>query len=310
MFKMTQYPAIQQAQTTQSSLLLPYILDFNSNAFFYQSVRNLAHIEGSKLPALDKRAPQRLDQQYAILLYQLMWLHNNRIALAGFELNPYWVQALELIGFHGYADPQYVLQNALEIHENLKLRLVKDRSGAKHENFYKPIEASVKDQKEVFRRCLKKYRQMNCLFLDLPCIFTTPLYLDNETKLPKIARKWLERLHQSEILAEKLYDVQWRIVKSLNGIYSVHALIYIIGDEAKYSDFVVGEWKGVCLANGYTNEVQHQPLEVHCYFAHNDMRSFWFKQLELLDEPLKIYRFESKAISYRWQTYTGNIPLN
>ena len=47
---------------------------------------------------------------------------------------------------------------------------------------------------------------MNCLFLDLPCIFTRSL--DDEVKLPKIARKWLERLHQSEELAEKLYDVQ------------------------------------------------------------------------------------------------------
>lgn len=79
---------------------------------------------------------------------------------------------------------------------------------------------------------------MNCLFFELQCNFTHPLYQSDEFNYLNSFENGWKRLHQSEQLAGKLYDVQWRIVKSVNGFYSVHAIMYVIGDEyAKYSDF-------------------------------------------------------------------------
>ncbi|CAB1207516.1 hypothetical protein [Acinetobacter bouvetii] len=308
---MTHYAAIPQAQAIQQAPVLPFMLDTQANFNFAKNVKSASRIEKGQILVRDKRAPKCLDHEYLAFLGFLPWLHHHRITLAAFQLNPYWNEICDSVGFSHYSNLNYCLVNADAIHDQFKCKFLKRRIALEYSTFIEPISESIKTQKAVFKRCLDKHKQMNCIFVDLPCIFVHPAQVlsisDYELKLIKMARKWLERLHQSTELASKLYDVDWRIVKSLNGIYSVQALIYVIGNELKYSDFIVGEWKGACLANGYTNEVQHQPLDVHCYFAYNDMRSFWRKQIELFNEPLKIYRYESKSISYRWKTYTGNI---
>jgi hypothetical protein len=157
---------------------------------------------------------------------------------------------IDTVGFSHYGNLNYSLANAEGIHDNFKFKFVKRRISLENSTFIAPITEQIKIQKAVFKRCLDKHKQLNCLFLELPCIFTNPLQFHDEVKLPKITRKWLERLHQSEPLAGKLYDVQWRIVKSLNSIYAIHAMIYVIGDETQYSDFILQEWKGTCLSEG------------------------------------------------------------
>jgi len=308
-YKMTHYTVIPQAHALQLTQLFPFTLDTQANYFFAQSVRNASRIENGKLLVRDKRAPKYLDQDYRAFLNFLVWLHHHRMALHGFQVNPYWNAILDSAGFSHYGNLNYSFDNAESIHEQFKFKFIKRRIALEYSAFIEPIAEQIKIQKAVFKRCLDKHKQLNCLFLELPCTFTNQLQVHDEVKLPKIARKWLERLHQSELLASKLYDVQWRIVKSLNGLYAVHAIFYVIGDETQYSDFILQEWKGTCLAKGYEiiQGSQYQVLEKHCYFADSDIRGFWRSQIELFNEPLKIYRYESEAIPYLWQTYTGNI---
>lgn len=307
---MTHYAAIPQAQALQQIQFFPFMLDTQAHYFLSQSVRNASRIENGKLLVRDKRAPKCLDQDYRAFLNFLPWLNHYRLALHGFQLNPYWNAMLDSAGFSHYSNLSFSLANADAIHEQFKFKFVKRRIALENSTFIAPITEQINIQKAVFKRCLDKHKQLNCLFLELPCIFTNPLQFHDEVKLPKITRKWLERLHQSERLAGKLYDVQWRIVKSLNGIYAVHAIIYVIGEETQYSEFILQQWKGTCLALGYDCKKGSQYLieEKHCYFADSDMRGYWCKQIELLNEPLKIYRYVSQHISYLWQTYTGNIP--
>ena len=307
---MSYFPITPSQPVQQPIAQLPWVLDAPWNHTFSQTMKSSAQIENGRLLVRDKRASERFEPQYLAFMHFLSWVHNNRVLLNDFQLNPYWKALMELVGYFQYRDIQYVLANADVIHGQIKTKFLRQCIAIKYLDFIKPVNANVKHQKAVFKRCLDKHKQMNCFFLDLPCIFTTPLHLDDEAKLPKISRKWLERLHQSEELAEKLHDVQWRIVKSLNGFYSVQAMIYIIGDEAQYSDFILQEWKGTCLAKGYEcmKGSPYQVWEKHCYFADSDMRGFWYKQIELFNEPLKIYRYQSQDISYLWQTYTGNIP--
>lgn len=307
---MTYYAAIPQANALQQTQLFPFTLDTQANSFLGQSVRNASRIENGKLLVRDKRAPKCLDQDYRAFLNFLPWLHHHRIALHEFQLNPYWNAMMDSAGFSHYGNLNHSFANAEAIYEQFRFKFVKRRIALENSTFIEPITEQTKTQKAVFKRCLDKHKQMNCLFLELPCIFTNPLQFHDEVKLPKITRKWMERLHKSEELAGKLYDVQWRIVKSLNGFYVVHAMIYIIGDETQYSDFILQEWKGTCLAKGYEcmKGSPYQVFEKHCYFADSDMRGFWYKQIELFNEPLKIYRYQSQNISYLWQSYTGNIP--
>lgn len=271
---------------------LPLVLDAGQNRVFNQTVKSLTQIEKGQLQMIDKRASDQFEPQYLALMHFIPLMYANSTVLYGFQLNPYWNALIEIIGYFQFQDMSYVLANAHPIHGKIKTKLLKQRTAIKYSEFIEPINASVKHQKAVFKRCLDKHKQMNCLFFELQCIFTHPLYQSDEVQLPKLVRKWLERLHQSEQLAGKLYDVQWRIVKSLNGFYSVHAIIYVIGDEFQYSGFILREWRGACLHKGH-ELVQGSPYlvwEKHCYFADSDMRSYWSKQLEFLNGPLKLYR--------------------
>ncbi|KXZ68054.1 hypothetical protein AVENLUH5627_01906 [Acinetobacter venetianus] len=293
-------------RTPQFSL----VLDAGQNRVFNDTVKSLTQIEKGQLQVMDKRATERLEPQYLAFLNILPWMHMNRIVFSEFQLNPYWNALIEIIGYFQFKDMNYVLANAHPIHGKIKTKLLKQCTAIKYLEFIEPIHSSVKHQKAVFKRCLDKHKQMNCLFFELQCNFTHPLYQSDEVQLPKLVRKWLERLHQSEQLAGKLYDVQWRIVKSVNGFYSVHAIMYVIGDECKYSDFILREWEGTCLHKGHelVQGSSYLVREKHCYIADSDMRSYWYKQIEFLNEPLKIYRYMSQHISYLWQSYTGNIP--
>lgn len=304
-FPMPSPPPIQQ-YTSQ----LPLVLDAQANYIFNQSVESSAQIEKGQLLVRDKRATHKFEQKYLTFMYFLPWMHSNRILLNEFQLNPYWNVLIELLGYFQYQDVNYVVASADAIHGQIKTKFLRQCIALKYLDFIEPVNANLKHQKTIFKRCLDKHKQMNCLFLDLPCVFNMPLHLDDEAQLSKIARKWLERLHQSEVLSGKLYDVQWRIVKSLNGFYAVHAIIYVIGEETQYSEFILQQWKGTCLALGYECKKGSPYLieEKHCYFADSDIRGYWCKQIELLNEPLKIYRYVSQHISYLWQTYTGNIP--
>ncbi|EKU54233.1 MULTISPECIES: hypothetical protein [Acinetobacter] len=307
---MTHYSATPQAHYIPQTPIIPFMLDVNTHLFLGQSIQNAAQIENGKLAVMDKRSPKCLDKNYRIFLNSLPWLHYHRLVLHGFQLNPYWAAIFDTVGFSHYGNMNYLVENAELIHDQFKHKFLKRRIALEYTKFIEPINESIKFQKALFKRCLDKHKQINCMIYDLPCMFTIPLQFDAEVKLPKLASKWLERLHQSEELAGKLYDVQWRIVKSLNGFYSVHAIIYVIGDECKYSDFILRVWRGACLHKGH-ELVQGSPYlvwEKHCYFADSDMRSYWSKQLEFLNGPLKLYRYMSQHISYLWQSYTGNIP--
>lgn len=313
--KMTPYAPIYQSQSVQQAPALPYILDSKSNFIFAQSVENAARIENGQIKVRDKRAPHCFDKEYLAFLSFLPWMHINRLSLSAFQLNPYWEEMCDSVGYSRYSDIDYSLVNADAIYDQFKKGFLQRRIALEYSSFAEPIAESIKFQKAVFKRCFDKHKQMNCLLVDFPCIFDNPiqqgfLSSNDELTLEKMARQWLKRLHQSTDLAQKLYDVHWRIVKSLNGVYSVQAFLYVVGNEAKFSDFILQEWKITCLSKGYRIDKRAQNLiwEVHCYFADSDTRSFWRKRIELVNEPLKIYRYESKAISYRWHTYPGNIP--
>ena len=306
---MSYFPVIAPQTIQQPIAQLPWVLDAPWNHTFSQTIKSSAQIENGKLLVRDKRASNQFDPQYSAFMNFLLWMHHSYPYFNGFQLNPYWKALIEIVGYFQYRDIQFVFANADIIHGQIKTKFLSQRTALEYATFIEPIAEQIKVQKAVFKRCLDKHKQMNCLFLDLPCIFTRPL--DDEVKLPKIARKWLERLHQSEELAEKLYDVQWRIVKSLNGVYAIHAMIYIIGDEAQYSDFILQKWRGACLSKGYElmQGVPYNVLEKNCYISDSDMRNFWRLQIEFFNEPFKIYRYVSEHISYLWQTYTGNIPV-
>ncbi|MCU4578460.1 hypothetical protein KTJ34_13605 [Acinetobacter courvalinii] len=307
---MNHFPITPPQPIYQRTPQFPLVLDAGQNRVFNETVKSLTQIEKGQLQVMDKRATNHFEPQYFAFIHFLPWLHNNRTVLGEFQLNPYWNALIEIVGHYQFQDMNYVLSNAHPIHGKIKTKLFKQRTAIKYSEFIEPVNASVKHQKAVFKRCLDKHKQMNCLFFELQCIFTKALYQSDEAQLPKIVRKWLERLHRSELLANKLYDVQWRIVKSIYGFYSVHAIIYVSGEPAQYSDFILQEWRGACLHKGYELKQEAQFLieEKHCYFADSDMRSYWRKQIEFLNEPLKIYRYMSQHISYLWQSYTGNIP--
>ncbi|WP_324627393.1 hypothetical protein [Acinetobacter sp. MD2(2019)] len=279
--------------------------------YVFKSIQTAAQIENGKLPVMDKRASMYLNQDYAVFLHTLIWLRSYRVELHTFELNPYWAVMLETVSFYAYGDPQYLIQNASLIYDQLKRQFIMRRTALEHLNFIAPISNGVKQQKAMFKRYIDKYKQMNCIYFELPYLFNLQPTALSESVLPKIARKWLEKLNQAEGLKDKLSDVQWRIVKLLNGIYVVQAIFYIIGEEDEYFQSILSAWMSACICNGYEwmSNAQCAFIQKYCYFADQDMRSFWRSFLERHAEIYKIYRYEREHISYVWKSYTGNITI-
>jgi hypothetical protein len=71
---------------------------------------------------------------------------------------------------------------------------------------------------------------------------------------------------------------------------------FMIGDETQYSDFILAGMERTCLSKGMSLcKKSHLILEKHCYFADSDMRSYWRKQIEFLNEPS---RFIAIRVTY------------
>lgn len=86
--------------------------------------------------------------------------------------------------------------------------------------FQAQVQHLQNNQKTVFRRVMQTRKQANCIFLELPLIVQTePPFLKTQEEAEKSAEKMLKEyfkwLHKTKALTEKLYNIQWRIVKGL-----------------------------------------------------------------------------------------------
>lgn len=233
---------------------------------------------------------------------------------SGFEANPYLnvfqkfaVENLQLL-----RSPQQIPNY---MWENLFCRLRADLYIAKAKLQADKYEAQVQklrnEQKTVFRRVMQSKYQANCIFLELPIIaqIDPPHYQtqeDAEKVSIKVLKQYFQWLHKPGQLTEKLYDIQWRIVKGLNHKLTAQAFLYILGDEMDYLPLLEEQWKFVC-GDYQLQGIFPKPNYTHCYDGQGLAQKAWLQLIERVHEPLGFYRYKGNGITYAWKAYTGNV---
>lgn len=167
------------------------------------------------------------------------------------------------------------------------------------------------EQKTVFRRVMQTQDQANCIFLELPLIAQTDpphhqTQEEAENNSVKVLKKYFQWLHKAGQLTEKLYDIQWRIVKGLDQGLTAQAFVYIIGNEENYMPLLKEQWEWVC--HDYQLQgIFPEPKHTHCYDGQGLVQKAWLQLIERVHEPLGFYRYKGNGITYAWKAYTGNV---
>ena len=199
--------------------------------------------------------------------------------------------------------------------ENLFYRLRGELYAAKAKLQSNKFQAEVQylqnNQKTVFRRVMQTQKQANCIFLELPLIVQTePPFLKTQEEAEKSAAKMLKDyfkwLHKTKALTEKLYNIQWRIVRGLDHKLTAQAFVYILGDEEDHLRLLKEQWELICMdyqLQGFFPEPKH----THCYDGKGVVQKAWLELIERVHQPIGFYRYSGNGITYMWKEYTGNI---
>lgn len=232
----------------------------------------------------------------------------------GFEANPYLnvFQKFAVENLQLMRSPQQIPNR---MWENLFCRLRAELYIAKANLQTRKYEAQIQklrnEQKTVFRRVMQTQEQANCIFLELPLIAQTdpPHYQtqeEAEKNSVKVLKKYFQWLHGAKQLTDKLYDIQWRIVKGLDQKLTAQAFIYILGDKVDYLPLLQEQWEFVC-GDYQLQSIFPDPKHAHCYDGQGLVQKIWLQLIERVHEPLGFYRYKGNGITYAWKTYTGNV---
>ncbi|MBJ9903910.1 hypothetical protein [Acinetobacter bereziniae] len=231
-----------------------------------------------------------------------------------FEVNPY-LEVFQRLAVENRRLVESPQTTPSHIWENAFRRLRGELYTAKAkllENKYKAqVQKLRNEQKNVFRRVMQAHDQANCIFLELPLITQTdPSHYQTQEEAEKnsvkVLKNYFQWLHSAKMLSEKLYNIQWRIVKGLDHKLTVQAFIYILGDEIDYLPLLEEQWELTCLEFHLQN-VFPIPKHTHCYDGQGIVQKIWLKLIERLHEPLGFYRYKGNSITYAWKTYIGNV---
>lgn len=232
----------------------------------------------------------------------------------GFEANPY------LRVFHKFAVENSQLMRSLHqvpnhtwenLFRRLRAELYTDKAKLQTNKYEAEIQKLRNEQKTVFRRVMQTQGQANCLFLELPFIshIDPPHYQTQEQAekdSTKVLKNYFQWLHNTPELRGRLFDIQWRIVKGLDHMLTAQAFIYILGDEIDYLPLLKEQWEFNC-SDYQLQGIFPKPKHLHCYDGQGLVQNAWSQLIERVHEPLGFYRYKGNGITYKWNSYTGNV---
>lgn len=175
------------------------------------------------------------------------------------------------------------------------------------------INIQTTEKKRKFDGLLKKHKQLNCIFIELPCI-ADQIISGNRTLEQKeafwiiVVKLFLKKCHSSEVLENQLCDVQWRFVKGLDGILTAHILIYVVGEKINDLSFLTTYWNEAIIEKGLNIISTYIPIQnIYCYQGNGLASKQWKNLIDCCQAPLEFYRYKANGLSYVWKAYTGNV---
>ena len=236
------YPNGNEGFPVNSIMVKPTYGDpiFNQIAFGLINVSKLLELDKIKVfPKATPTVPNPpMNQLCAWALHHVRPFAHFIDLFEGFEVHPHLKVfhkfALQNIGLVTSPQPipNYIFENNFNYYRG-ELYVAKAKfHGDKYEA---QVQKLRNEQKTVFRRVMQTQDQANCIFLELPLIAQTdPPHYETQEDAEKISVKVLKQyfqwLHRAKQLTDKLYDIQWRIVKGLDQGLTAQAFVYIIGN--------------------------------------------------------------------------------
>lgn len=312
------YPNNHMTLSSEIALMRPSYANEGFERIAFGLIDFLKQLEHDRIRVFPKPTttyPQPLMNPLCILALQQISPFSHYIDLFdGFEANPY------LRVFHKFAvENSQLMRSVHQVHnhvwDNLFRRLRAELYTAKAKIQANKYEAEIQklrnEQKTVFRRVMQTQEQANCIFLELPFIshIDPPHYQTQEEAEKdsiKILKKYFQWLHKAPELRGRLSDIQWRIVKGLDHKLTAQAFIYILGDEMDYLPLLNEQWEFVCSDYQLQN-ISPVPKHLHCYDGQGLAQKAWLQLIERIHESLGFYLYKCNGITYKWNSYTGNV---
>jgi len=207
-------------------------------------------------------------------------------------------------------DYHYYLQAT---HTRLVGEMIKGKAGLIYQNSIKQLNDQYRNQRNIFESSIKKYGQLNCLFIEIPYVKINGLQLNLsedaiERRFATSVEYFCASLKNHSELKNKLASIQCRIVKSLDQSLSAHLLIYITGDEYDYLPLIRSVWPNICIQRNLNIEPVVNCLNIlHSYINNGIVNKQWLAVIRRYESPLEFYRYKANGISFEWKSYTGNL---
>lgn len=315
-------PTINSFDFSNPSVLNIQPIDTYSaqHQLFIENIKDAKSIEKGNLKLLTTTHKNQTNLKVLQLINRLIMLPQYNFLLnSTYELNPYLQASIEeslnsthqaFWGNHIAYPPLEYINDTLD---RLGKNIVKSKSALKLNTQQAELQAQNAEQKRKCDISIKKHKQMNCIFIEFPCmtnqiIQVTHSIEEKEAFLVTVTKSFLKKCHSSDVFKNKLCDMQWRFVKSLNGVPTAQILMYVIGDETNYSSLLHQYWIETCIEKGLNIFSQNHSIKhIHSYQGNGIANKQWKNLLDFYQAPLEFYRYKANGLSYIWKTYTGNV---
>lgn len=315
-------PTINNFEFSNPSILNIQTENIHSaqHQLFIEIIKDAKSIEkGSFKLFVDKPKTQISPNAFGYVNHLKMLSHQHIFSNPACEVNPYlrasFEESLNPIhqAFWGAHIPYTTLDYFTDTFNRIGENIVKKKCALMFNTQKTKLNQQNAEQKRKFDIGIKKHKQMNCIFIEFPCMTNQIIQVnrsieETEAFLVTVTKSFLKKCHGSGVFENKLCDMQWRFVKSLDGVPTAQILMYVIGDETNYSSLLHQYWIDTCIEKGLNIFSQNYSIKhIHNYQGNGIASKQWKNLLDCYQAPLEFYRYKANGLSYIWKTYTGNV---
>ena len=208
-----------------------------------------------------------------------------------------------------YSDPTAYIT---ETHSRLQRSILSNKCALHAQKHRDVLNKEVTFQKSNFTKLLKLHEQVDCYFLELPSLYkdwsqTCQTTEEKERLFVEATKNFLHKSHQSQSFHEKLCNMQWRVVKGLNGNLVAQVVMYVTGNSINYESEFQTLWASACSEKDPSLNAQAYIQSMFCYTGGEQLNKQWKHIFDQYQLPLKLYYYQSRHVSYMWKEYTGNV---
>lgn len=306
--------SLEQVTNSQAqSILKQYSWHQNNTRFLFEQITSLMQaIELDQMKWPSKSPSSSTAKKWKMLFDCIQLIRNSPPLPIGYLISPYinvFVHQVSQITLN----PNWNNQS-IDVAKQIQTALYAEKAGLKATAYKEKINKQLTIQNRYFDQVLRKHKHINCFFLEIPYSYITDMVSNTvmqqyESSFPPLLKKFFLALWQNPNFDKKLCDIQWRIIKGLDGVIIAQILIYLVSDTNIEASELRRIWKACC--SELLPYIKDNTLYIHpsmvIYKEHALAKKQWKGLLKNYHKPLEYYHYKSSNVTYEWKPYTGNI---